>query len=86
MKPVFAHTTHQKSHPKRAAKPHRPGADFHSFDEEVDIQTLIQRHGIKPIQKLEDMMGGFEPESDTIDEFLEDLRKMRLRPATRTIE
>jgi hypothetical protein len=42
-----------------------------------DVDELARAQGVKPVTRLEDLMGNFWPEDESIDEFIEWLRESR---------
>lgn len=47
------------------------------FREGVSLEELVRRKGVKPVESLEALQADFWPEEESVDEFVEQVRRWR---------
>ncbi len=47
------------------------------WDDTPDLQQLMAEQGVKPVERLEDLLGDFWPEDESIDDFIAAVRRWR---------
>jgi hypothetical protein len=52
------------------------GREFFSRSQE-DLATLVARQGVPPVNNLDDLVGGFWPEDEAVDDFIAAVRQWR---------
>jgi hypothetical protein len=53
-----------------------PGRAFFS-QPRVDLETVAAQHGVPPVSDLDDLLGDFWPEEESVDEFVAAVRRWR---------
>lgn len=52
----------------KAAQMSEPSVSFH--DTTTDLDSLFRAQGVKPVARLEDLLGDFWPDDERVDDFL----------------
>ena len=67
----------RKSLDERMGPPIVSGREFFAEKPRPDVMELAREQGVLPISSFDDLLGDFWPEDESVDEFIETVRRWR---------